>query len=323
MPDVRSVTAGFWVATGSRDEDMSIAGASHFLEHLLFKGTDARTARDIAEAVDSVGGDINAFTTKEYTAFYVRLLADNLELGLDILSDIMWSPAFRPDEVEAERQVILEEILMRADEPGDLVHEIFCEALYPNHALGREVLGCEDTVQGISPDEISAFFRYHYRPGNMVMSAAGQLDHDEVVAGVERRFAGEDGGAPPGRNPPISPARPLEVVNRPTEQAHIVLGVTGIDRNDDNRYAVSIMNHVLGGGMSSRLFQQIREERGLASSVSCYRSAFEDPGLLAVYAGTAPGRASEVLELITVELYRMKSSEIPKNELDMAIGHLK
>src|SRR5436189_3695896 len=170
MPDVRSVTAGFWVATGSRDEDKSQAGASHFLEHLLFKGTDKLSARDIAETIDGVGGDINAFTTKEFTAFYVRLLGENLELGLDILSDIMWSPAFRPDEVEAERQVILEEILMRADEPSDLVHEVFCEALYPDHALGREVLGEQDTIQGITKDQICGFFGHHYRPGNMVFS---------------------------------------------------------------------------------------------------------------------------------------------------------
>src|SRR5437764_8000413 len=167
MPDVRSVTAGFWVATGSRDEDKTQAGASHFLEHLLFKDTEKLSARDIAETIDGIGGDINAFTTKEFTAFYVRLLAENLELGLDILSDIMWSPAFRPDEVEAERQVILEEILMRSDEPSDLVHEVFCETLYPNHALGREVLGCEDTISSISRDEITAFLGYHYRPGNI------------------------------------------------------------------------------------------------------------------------------------------------------------
>src|SRR4051812_4023028 len=235
----------------------------------------------------------------------------------------MWSPAFRPDEVEAERQVILEEILMRADEPSDLVHEVFCEALYPNHALGREVLGCEDTISGLSRDEISGFFRHHYRPGNIIMAAAGHLDHDEGGAGGERRFVGDIGGHPPGGNPPITPPRPLHVVNRPTEQAHIVLGVLGIDRNSENRYPVSIMNHVLGGGMSSRLFQQIREERGLAYSVYSYRSAFEDAGLLAVYAGTAPGRAHEVLDLITVELDRMKSSGITKSELDMAIGHLK
>ena len=184
MPDVRSVTAGFWVATGSRDEDGSLAGASHFLEHLLFKGTETRSAKDIAEAVDAVGGDINAFTTKEYTAFYVRLLSDSLDLGLDILSDIMWSPAFRPTEVEAERQVILEEILMHADEPADLVHEVFSEALFPGHPLGREVLGEESTITAMSREQIASFFGDHYRPANIVMAAAGRVDHDAVVEGI-------------------------------------------------------------------------------------------------------------------------------------------
>jgi predicted Zn-dependent peptidase len=323
MPDVRSVTAGFWVATGSRDEDASIAGASHFLEHLLFKGTDTRSAREIAEAVDAVGGDINAFTTKEYTAFYVRLLSDSLELGLDILSDIMWSPAFRPDEVEAERQVILEEILMRGDEPGDLVHEVFTEALYPHHSLGREVLGDEDTIGAISRDDIRGFFGHHYRPGNIVVSAAGHLDHDELVAGIERRFAGGTGGTPPGRTPPTTPPEPVRVVTRPTEQAHLVLGVPAHGRSDPDRYALAMVNHVLGGGMSSRLFQQIREERGLAYSVYSYRSSFEDSGLLAVYAGTAPGRAREVLDLVVVELERMRTEGLTADELRLAKGHLK
>src|SRR5437764_712819 len=218
MPDVRSVTAGFWVATGSRDEDASLAGASHFLEHLLFKGTDTWSAREIAEAVDAVGGDINAFTTKEYTAFYVRLLADSLDLGLDILSDIMWSPAFRPDEVEAERQVILEEILMHQDEPADLVHEVFTEALYPGDPLGREVLGDEETITGMAREQIAAFHAEHYRPGNMVLAAAGLLDHDHIADGLERRFAGGRGGEPVRRHAPDGPAQSLAVVNRPTEQ---------------------------------------------------------------------------------------------------------
>src|SRR5437899_12428977 len=202
MPDVRSVTAGFWVAIGSRDEAPNFSGASHFLEHLLFKGTETRSAKDIAEAVDAVGGDINAFTTKEYTAFYVRLLSDSLDLGLDILSDIMWSPAFRPTEVEAERQVILEEILMHADEPADLVHEVFTEALYPGDPLGREVLGDEATITAMTRDQIAAFFNDHYRPANIVMAAAGRVDHDAVVDGIERRFAGPDGGGAPSRKTP-------------------------------------------------------------------------------------------------------------------------
>jgi len=323
MPDVRSVTLGFWVATGSRDEDPAAAGASHFLEHLLFKGTDTRTAQDIAEAVDAVGGDINAFTTKEYTAFYVRVLSNSLDLGLDILSDIMWSPAFRPDEVEAERQVILEEILMHGDEPADLVHEVFSEALFPGHPLGREVLGEEDTITAMSRDEIAAFFRHHYRPGNIVLAAAGRLDHDSIVAGAGARFAGPSGGLRPARQAPEGRAQPLIVVNRPTEQAHVVLGMRSIDRDDTDRYALAAMNHVLGGGMSSRLFQEIRERRGLAYSVYSYRSAYEGAGSLAIYAGTAPGRVHEVLDLIHGEIDHMLAGGIDARELELAKGHLK
>jgi len=323
MPEVRSVTAGFWVATGSRDEEPALAGASHFLEHLLFKGTERRSARDIAEAVDAVGGDINAFTTKEYTAFYVRVLAGSTELGLEILSDIMWSPALRPDEVEAERQVILEEILMNADEPADLVHEVFFQALFAGHPLGREVLGEEGTVTAMSRDCIGSFFAEHYRPGNIVMAAAGRLDHDEVVERVERGFAGPDGGVAPARTPPTADPLRVAVVNRPTEQAHLVVGTTSLHRLHVDRYALSALNQVLGGGMSSRLFQEIREERGLAYSVYSYRSAFEGTGALAVYAGTAPSRAREVLDLIDTELDRMAASGVTARELEVAKGHLK
>ncbi len=322
MPDVRSAAAGFWVGTGSRDEDLAVSGASHFLEHLLFKGTGTRSAREIAEAIDAVGGDMNAFTTKEYTAFYLRVLSNSLELGLDVLSDIMWAPAFRPAEIDAERQVILEEILMHNDEPADLVHEVFTEALYPGHPLGREVLGDEDTVSGLDRHAIAAFHAHHYRPGNIVLAAAGDLDHDEVAAGIERRFAGQSGGAAPPRKPPDRTSEAVSVVNRPTEQAHVIVGVAGPDRTDDDRYALSIVNHVLGGGMSSRLFQEIREKRGLAYSVYSYRSAYEDAGALAVYAGTGPGHVGEVLDLIDTQFDRLVADGISDRELVMAKSHL-
>lgn len=323
MPDVRSVAVGFWIGTGSRDEEAPVAGASHFLEHLLFKGTDDRSARQIAEAIDEVGGDINAFTTKEYTAFYLRVLSDALDIGLDILSDIMWQPAFRPDEVEAERHVILEEILMRGDEPADLVHEVLAEALYPGHPLGRDVLGEESTVAALPRQDIAAFHAAHYRPGNIVLAAAGDLDDDALLAGIERRFTGGPGGVAPVRVAPDAPPRPLAVVTRPTEQAHLCVGVKGIDRDDDDRYALSVVNHVLGGGMSSRLFQEIREERGLAYSVYSYRASYEGTGNLAVYAGTAPSHAKEVLGLIHAELDRLLDRGITTRELVMAKTHLK
>ena len=224
MADVRSVALAYWVGTGSRDEPGELAGASHFLEHLLFKGTEARSAAAIAEALDEVGGDCNAFTTKEYTTFYIRLLSDHLDLGLDILSEIMWAPALRMNEVEAERTVILDEILMHSDEPADLASERWQAALFPDHPLGRDTLGTATSVQHIGRDDIRAFFERHYRPANMVVSVAGDCTHEKVATGLERRFGGIAGGDAPVRNAPGPDIVPLDVVRRPTEQAHLVYG---------------------------------------------------------------------------------------------------
>jgi predicted Zn-dependent peptidase len=323
MSDIRSVTVGFWVGTGSRDECPREIGASHFLEHLLFKGTPTRTARAIAEAVDAVGGDMNAFTTKEYTAFYVRLLAEHLDLGLDVLCDIMWSPALRPDELEAERQVILEEILMHGDEPADLVHDRFAAALFPDHPLGREVLGTQDSIKSMAADDVRRFFGEHYRPANMVFAAAGAIDHGQVAAGIEARFAGEVGGSAPRRVAPDTRGERSVVVERSTEQAHLVVGVRAPDRRDPDRWALAALDHVLGGGVSSRLFQEIRERRGLAYSVFSDRVSYEDTGSLVVYAGTTPRRIREVRELVDAELDRLVANGITVRELDLAQGHLR
>jgi predicted Zn-dependent peptidase len=323
MPGSHSVSIGYWVDAGSRDEDPAIAGASHFLEHLLFKGTATRSAREIAESVEAVGGDMNAFTTKEYTSFYTRLLDDDLELGLDILSDIMWAPAFRPEEIEAERQVILEEILMHEDEPSDLVHELFNDALFPEHPLGRPVLGDRSTITGMTREAIAGYFEALYRPEAIVVAAAGNVEHDQVVAGVERRFAGRPGDRPARHRPPLPPPRSIVVHNRPTEQAHLVVGTRALDRGDDDRFALSVLNQVLGGGMSSRLFQEIRENRGLVYSVYSYRAGYLESGALAIYAGTSPGRAEEVLELIGKELDRLVDSDVSDRELVVAKGHVK
>jgi predicted Zn-dependent peptidase len=323
MPGSHSASIGFWVDAGSRDEDPAVAGASHFLEHLLFKGTASRSARDIAEAIEAVGGDMNAFTTKEYTAFYTRLLDDDIELGLDILSDIMWAPAFRPEEVEAERQVILEEILMHEDEPSDLVHELFAEALYPGHPLGREVLGDRSTITAMTRDEIAGYFEAFYRPHAIVVAAAGNVDHDQVVSGIESRFAGRPGDRPTRARPPLAPARSVIVSNRPTEQAHVVVGCRALARDDDDRFALSVLNQILGGGMSSRLFQEIREKRGLVYSVYSYRAAYLESGSLAVYAGTSPARVDEVLDLIERELDRLLDDDLTERELRVAKGHVK
>jgi predicted Zn-dependent peptidase len=323
MEDSRSVCIGFWVGTGSRDEDPERSGASHFLEHLLFKGTDARSATAIAEAVDEVGGDFNAFTTKEYTSFYIRLLAEHVSLGLDILSDIMWRPALRPVDLDAERQVILDEILMHADEPSDEAAEQSSAALFPGHPLGREVLGTQESVTEMTADRIRAFFELHYRPGNMVVAVAGDLDHTEVATGLESRFAGQPGGATPDRRPPGDKVEPLLVTHRTTEQAHLVLAARSVDRFDPSRYALAVLNHVLGGGLSSRLFQEIRERRGLAYSVWSERVAYHDAGSVSVGMGTAPEHVPEVLDIVSAELERLGEDGITERELAIAKGNLR
>ena len=323
MADVRSVALGFWVDVGSRDESPELAGVSHFLEHLLFKGTEERTARQIAESVEAVGGEMNAFTTKEYTAFYTRLLDEDLDLGLDILCDILTAPAFRPDEVESERQVILEEILMHEDEPSELVHDLFTEALFPGHPLGREVLGSAESISALTRDAIAGHFGTHYRPPNLVLAAAGNLHHDEVAAGIERRMSPLPGQRPVRDGLELAPPRPQIVSTRPTEQANVVVGMRALSRGDDDRFALSVLNQVLGGGMSSRLFQEIREQRGLVYAVYSYRSAYLEHGALAVYAGTAPSRTPEVLQLIGDELDRLLQDGVTDYELSLAKGHLK
>ena len=322
MPGTRSVTTGFWVAIGARDEPAEIAGVSHFLEHLLFKGTEARTARQIAEAVDAVGGEMNAFTSREYTAYYTRLPDAELDLGLDILSDVLTAPAFRDHEIEAERQVILEEILMDEDSPEDRVHTLLSAALFPDHPLGRDVAGEADTVTAIERPDIRTFFDAHYRPRNLVVAAAGNLDHERVVAGVRDRFGDDEGGEPPHRAHPSVPPRPLEVLRRPTEQAHVAMGFRALGRRDPDRYALAVLNHVLGGGMSSRLFQEIREQRGLVYSVYSGVSSYSDTGALSIYAGTGPGRAREVIDLLDAEIDRLLSDGITEGELKVAKGYL-
>jgi predicted Zn-dependent peptidase len=323
MAEARSVSIGFWVGTGSRDESDGLAGASHFLEHLLFKGTDERSASDIAEAVDEVGGDFNAFTTKEYTSFYIRLLAENVELGLDILSDIMWRPALRADDLDAERQVILDEILMHADEPADEAAEQSSAILFPDHPLGREVLGTEASVVAMTPGRIREFFDAHYLPGNMVVAVAGDLDHDAFAAGLAERSGSDSGGETPARSAPGDSVEPLQVTRRSTEQAHVVVAARSVDRNHPSRYALAVLNHVLGGGLSSRLFQEIRERRGLAYSVWSERVAYADAGFLSIGLGTAPDHVAEVLAIVSDQLEALGADGITERELAIAKGNLR
>jgi predicted Zn-dependent peptidase len=323
MADVRSVAMAYWVGSGSRDESDALAGASHFLEHLLFKGTETRSAVAIAESLDEVGGDCNAFTTKEYTTFYVRLLAEHLPLGLDILSEIMWRPALREADVDAERTVILDEILMHADEPSDLAAEQWQVALFPDHPLGRDTLGTASTVAGLRAGDIRRFFEHHYRPANMVVSVAGDCTHEQVAADLEQRFEGQTGGTAPPRTAPGAETSALSVVRRPTEQAHVVYGMRSISRDDERRWPLAVLNHVLGGGLSSRLFQKVREERGLAYSIWSERAAYQDAGSLAIVAGTAPENVDEVLRIVAGELESLAEHGITDRELAVAKGNLR
>jgi predicted Zn-dependent peptidase len=324
MSDVRSVALGFWVGVGSRDEPAPVAGASHFLEHLLFKGTPGRSARQIAEVIDAVGGEMNAFTAKDQTAFYLRVLVDDMDVALDVLCDIMWDPAFRVEELEAERKVILEELLMRGDDPEDLVQELLAEALYPGHPLGREVLGDEASVGAMTAGDLRAFHDERYRPGAMVFAAAGAVGHETVVAAVDERFARSgraSGGSAPPRSAPTAAPAAFVGWRRPTEQAHVALGLPSVHRHDPDRYAVTVMAQILGGGVSSRLFQEVRERRGLAYSVYAYRVSYDDAGALVIYAGTAPKQVSEVLDVVNEELLRLADG-VTEREMEVAGGGL-
>lgn len=322
MPEARSVTVGFWIGVGGRDEPAEVAGASHFLEHLLFKGTDQRSARQIALAVDTAGGEMNAFTAREHTAYYLRVPASHSGFATQLLTEVLSAPAFRPAEIEAEREVILEELLLSEDTPEDVVYTILYEALFPGHPLGREVLGDAATIAAMTREHISSFFTHYYRPANLVVAAAGDLHHDEVLAGVAACFAGIDGGGAPTRQAPESTPIPLVVSRRPTEQAHVALGWRAFSHNDPDRYALAVCNQVLGAGMSSRLFQAVREERGLVYSVYSSYSSFDDSGTLTIYAGTAPGKVHEVLEVAEAELAAFVDSGITDEELTVARGYL-
>ena len=331
MPGVRSVSLGFWVLAGSRDEPPAISGSSHFLEHLLFKGTKKRTALAIAENFDAVGGDVNAFTSKEYTCYYARVLDRDIELAVDHLADMLQHSVLRSADLDAERQVILEEINMHEDSPEEVVHDLFTEALWPNHPLGRPVLGTADTIRAATRDKVHRFYRRHYVPGRLVVAAAGNLRHEDLLDMLRSRMetgkivgTGDAQGwdLRASETAPESSARPL-VRRRKTEQAHICLGANGLPRSDPDRFAFLIVNGALGTGMSSRLFQEIREKRGLVYSVYSYHSQYTEAGIFACYAGTTPARAREVIGLLRRELDDVAGGGLSAEEFERAKGHVK
>jgi predicted Zn-dependent peptidase len=326
MPEVRSATLGAWVGAGSRDEQPELSGATHFLEHLLFKGTSSRTAKDIAEAYDAVGGDVNAFTAKEFTCFYARTLDNDLPMSVEIIADMLQNSLLRQEDVDAERSVVLEEISMHEDAPDDIVFDLFTETIWGEHPLGRRVQGMSNTIAAMPRDEIDAYWRLHYKPGNLVVAAAGSVDHQLVVDGVTRAFSNSPAGpqrpARSGDEAPPFHGR-VAVLERPVEQVHLVFGSAGVARNDPRRWAFGVMNVVLGGGMSSRLFQEIREKRGLVYSVYSGHSSFAEAGLFTVYAATGEERVEEVLDLVRKEIDSVLEKGITAEELERGKGHLK
>ena len=331
IPTTRSASLGVWVGIGSRDETPAMSGASHFLEHLLFKGTHKRTALDISAEIEAVGGETNAFTTKEYTCYYARVLDADLPLAVDVLCDAVADSVLDPADVETERGVILEEIAMHDDEPGDEVHDVFTEAIYGTHPLGRLISGTEETIAPMTRAQINGFYRRRYTPPRIVVAAAGNLDHAAVVRLVRKALAGTPLDTGPAAPAPHRTAttrvrtRPAGTVvrTRETEQAHLVLGCPAIGRQDERRFALGVLNNVLGGGMSSRLFQEIREKRGLAYSVYSYGSQYADAGVFAVYAGCAPGKVDEVLDLTRAELAAVAANGVTAAEVARGKGMVK
>ena len=324
MPHVRSVTIGVWVGVGARDEPQELAGISHFIEHMLFKGTASRTARQIAEAFDSMGGELNAFSAKEYTCYYAKVLDSDLERAVELITDMIFNPLLEPKDVDAERKVILEEISMHEDTPDDIVHDLFATALWETHPLGQSVLGRLNVVKTLRRDEIAAFYEQYYQPGDIVVAAAGNLDHDHLAALIDGFTEGRAGRERAERHQVLPEVRPhTAIYKRRTEQAHMVVGTEGLPRNHPDRFAFAIIDNLLGGGMSSRLFQKIREEKALAYSIFSYHSMFSETGLMAVYAGCSPANARLVMELIREEIDGLLERGIRVEELARAKGHIK
>ena len=324
MPTVRSISIGIWLRTGSRHERAAENGISHFLEHMVFKGTEHRTAEEIARAADSIGGHLDAFTGKECTNFSIKVLDEHLPRAFDMLSDLVKNPLFRSEHISKESQVIQEEIKMVEDTPDDLVHEIFTQTYWRDHALGRPILGTRHTVGSFNRQRLFRYFRRRYTPNNMLVTAAGNLEHSRIVDLAGREFGGLPAGPPMSEGPAPVPHPNIKLRRKKNlEQVHLCVGAPAYPQSHEKRFACYILNTVLGGGMSSRLFQNIREKRGLAYAVFSALSSFRDTGCLSVYAGTSKESARQVVQLILEEFCRLKSEPISVEELQRAKDYLK
>jgi predicted Zn-dependent peptidase len=322
IPSVRSVALGIWVKTGSRQERSNQNGISHFIEHLLFKGTTKRSAQDIAEAFDGIGGNVNAFTSKEYTCYYAKVLDEHLDTALDVLSDMFFNSIFEPEEVQKEKNVVIEEIRMYEDTPDDLVHDLLSSAAYGEHPLGSSILGTESILESLTVEQIKKYVSSHYTASNTVVAVAGNVD-DQVIDKISRYFDSFQNKGETFELTPPNYKGNIVYRSKSTEQSHICLGLPGLSFKDPDLYALILMNNILGGSMSSRLFQEIREKRGLAYSVYSYHSAHEDSGLFAIYAGTAPKQTNEVLDVVEVLLNDLHEKGLTATELTKGKEQLK
>ena len=320
MPSVRSIALGFWIRIGSRDEGHDQAGISHFLEHLLFKGTERFSSRQIDEAFDSMGAEVNAGTGKETTSVHSRFLDVHLEPAFDVLQDMVLRPAY-PD-IESERQVVIEEIAMYEDEPQDKVHDVLAEAIFGDHPLGRPIIGRAEVISSVPVPQIAAWHDGRYVPENIVVAAAGNVEHDRIVELVESAVAGARPA--PGRAGLANGGAPaLRFFRKDTEQYHLCLGGRGIPRGDERRFALRVLDTILGGSTSSRLFQEVREKRGLAYAVYSYISHYADSGQVAIYVGTRPDNVSEAFDVIGTELRRLQEDGVSEEELERARENVK
>ena len=323
MTQVRSISIGVWLTRGSRHETAERGGIAHFVEHMLFKGTATRSAEDIAQAIDSIGGQLDAFTAKEYASYYIKVLDEHLPLAIDILSDIVRNPAFSPDDIEREKKVVIEEIKMVEDTPDDLVHELFTQGFWENHPLGRPILGTKETVESFDVDLLRGYFENAYTAPNLIVSAVGNLEHARVRALVEEKFGSVVPTGEGFREQPPKVVPKILIRNKELEQSHVCLGASSYPQNHDDRYSSYVLNTLLGGSMSSRLFQNVREKRGLAYAVFSGLSAYRDAGSFTIYAGCSNEAVGQVIDLVVDELRGVKQTPVPDAELRRAKDHLK
>ena len=323
MPAFRSASIGIWADVGSAAEAAERRGVSHLVEHMLFKGTERRTARQIAEEMDGIGGNLNAFTDKETTCYYAKVMDQHLPLAVDVLTDMFLNSRFDASDLAKEQKVVLEEIKMYDDSPDELIHDLFIQTMWDGSNLGAPTIGFEQTVTALTPDDLRTHMKRHYAPNSVVIAAAGNIDHDAIAELFDRAFTSFAGTS----EPPV-PEDPKTTPNtlfrtKDSEQAYVVLGTRGLSVRDDRRYALSVMDTILGGGMSSRLFQEIREKRGLVYTVYSFQAAYRGAGLFAVYAGTSPQNVGECVSVISEQFAHLRDHRVSEGELRLAKEHIK